>query len=237
LKVTLLAALATLPLVGCADASAVHAAYAPEWTRPSRGSISVLGVYRDGRMDADSWDDMEPYAARALGSSTCPLPLVEAGAGSRVDGISDDWLATVAAQATGDYVLVIAEQRQSTASSGSGSSPRSGSGGSGLGNGKAVLLLIPLLPVLAGVLIADEIAKEKEKSREHAIDFVGVLFSRAAAKTVVAIHSHVTGMPEADARRDFAESLGRLFPGLACSGWKGVPAATAPAAAPRYSPF
>jgi hypothetical protein len=235
-----LAALATLPLVGCADASTVHAAYAPGWTRPSRGSISVLGLYRDGRMDADSWDGMEPYAARALGSSACPRPLDDAWTGSRVEGISDGWLATVAPLATGDYVLVIAEQRQTTgttASSGSGSSTSSGSGGSGLGKGKAVLLLIPLLPVLAAVLIADELAKEKEKSQKNAIDFVGVLFSRSAAKTVVAIHSHVTGMPEADARRDFAETLGRSFPGLQCGGWKGVPAAPVPAAAPSYSPF
>ncbi len=219
-----LAALATLPLVGCADTSTVHAAYAPGWTRPSRGSISVLGLYRDGRMDADSWDDMEPYAARALGSSACPLPLDDASTGSRVEGFSDGWLATVAPQATGDYVLVIAEQRETTASSGSGSGASSGSGGSGLGKGKAVLLLIPLLPVLAAVLIADELAKEKEKSRENAIDFVAVLFSRAAAKTVVAIHSRVTGMPEAEARRDFAETLGRSFPGLQCGSWKGVPA-------------
>ena len=173
---------------------------------------------------------MEPYAARALASPACPAAFEEASSGEpaavlvRTDeGLDDAYLATVAANAEGDFLLVVAEDRARPTPTPAGPSGTSAvSGGSNAPKGKGILLLIPLLPVFAAVLLADAIAEDSKKSHrdDAVVDFVGILFSRAAGKTVAAIHAHVPGMNEADARRTFALGLGEFLPGLACGGWK-----------------
>ncbi len=79
----------------------------------------MLGVYRDGRMQPDAWNDLAPYLKDTLGQTACALgydealhehePLLYAHIDddTRQNGINRDLLKEQAARAEGDFVLVL----------------------------------------------------------------------------------------------------------------------------------
>ncbi len=58
-------------LVAC-DEGDVHFTtnFASDFT-PGRHTVSVLGVYKDGRMSSSGWETLSPHVAPALGASHC----------------------------------------------------------------------------------------------------------------------------------------------------------------------
>ncbi|HEY4105506.1 MAG TPA: hypothetical protein VGM44_16520, partial [Polyangiaceae bacterium] len=58
-------ALALLP-VACGSGAAFDTRLASDFA-PARHTVSVLGVYKDGRMALGSWDTLGPYFTHALG--------------------------------------------------------------------------------------------------------------------------------------------------------------------------
>ena len=70
-----LAPLVVALLAGCADAPQFEARFPPSFdVRPK--AVSVIGVYRDGRLDADAWDRLGLGAV--VGASTCAPAFGEA---------------------------------------------------------------------------------------------------------------------------------------------------------------
>ncbi len=82
-------------------------------------AMSVFGVYHDGRMDPEAWDELAPKFSTALHKNNCESAMsVELRASKsslytavddvvRSDGITDTLLDRFAPAATGDSILVI----------------------------------------------------------------------------------------------------------------------------------
>lgn len=96
--------LAALACTSCGD-DAFTVRFAPEYPR-GQASVSVLGVFKDGRMSAEAWEQLGPTLAASFGSCT-PLYGTQflANDGEIASGIDDyvrangvtdellDWLA------------------------------------------------------------------------------------------------------------------------------------------------
>src|SRR5580693_3573386 len=62
----LLLALVASVCAACSDVGNVNLKMAPGFT-PNHDSVSVLGVFRDGRMSSDAWTPIGPPLSTALG--------------------------------------------------------------------------------------------------------------------------------------------------------------------------
>ena len=106
-----------LALAGCGDeAFTVHRT--PEFPR-SGASVSVLGVYRDGRMSPESWDLLRHRLTPIVGPGGCEPGYPEAVASSspalaqavddytRANGVTEDVMAELAPMARGDLILLV----------------------------------------------------------------------------------------------------------------------------------
>jgi hypothetical protein len=109
-----------LASASCADESSVSVKYAPGY-KPGPATVSILGVFRDGRMSLDTWSAMASPVSTALGAM---VDRCEPAFGERLrhendelftslddetrnNGITEDLLAKLAARAQGDVILFI----------------------------------------------------------------------------------------------------------------------------------
>src|SRR5260370_396633 len=65
-----LAALLAVLAAACSPEEQVDVKYAPDMPHEA-AAVSFLGVYRDGLMDLESWDELGPPIAAALGQRAC----------------------------------------------------------------------------------------------------------------------------------------------------------------------
>jgi hypothetical protein len=107
------------PLFGsCSDPYArFNTRFASDFA-PGAHSVSVFGIFRDGRMSSDTWDEVGPKLSAAFGSGTCDAAyrndLVTANPPLssaiddyvRANGIGDELLDALAPAASGDLVVV-----------------------------------------------------------------------------------------------------------------------------------
>jgi hypothetical protein len=105
---------------GCADwAGSFTTRFAPEFA-PAGHSVSVLAVYKDGRMSSADWERLAPALAADFAGAPCEAgydalvaarPDVANAVDERVreDGPSDELLAALAPAAQGDLILVITQ--------------------------------------------------------------------------------------------------------------------------------
>jgi hypothetical protein len=107
----------SLLVSGCAEDDAQFSVkYAPEF---QKGTISVVGVFREGRMSPETWDDIGPRLSAVFGKTSCPvaydtkLLTTKAELAESIDdyarenGVTDDLLDQLAPAANGDMMLVI----------------------------------------------------------------------------------------------------------------------------------
>ena len=90
------------------------ASYAPHGT-----TLSVLGVFKNGRMDPGAWNEWAPTIVAAVGDETCtaafddrmekaaPALFTELDEQTRQDGITDELLDRAASNARGGAILVV----------------------------------------------------------------------------------------------------------------------------------
>jgi hypothetical protein len=108
--------LAFLAAPSCAGDAEFSTRYAPNFPH-ARHTISVLGVFKDGSMSSDAWDQIGPRLSTPFGA-TCTTAygaLVGSNQGLssaiddyvRANGIGDDLLEQLAPAATGDLILVV----------------------------------------------------------------------------------------------------------------------------------
>jgi hypothetical protein len=106
--------LAALP--GCADSAKFTTRYASDFARVPH-TISVLGVYKDGRMNPDVWEQIGTGLCAPMGGACAPGydALVSANPNlsaaiddvARANGIGDDLIDQIAPAATGDLIMVV----------------------------------------------------------------------------------------------------------------------------------
>ena len=213
-----LGCLICVALLGCDDGGGeLTAKFAPEFT-PGRHTVSVLGVYQDGRMSLGSWDDLAPYLVPALGSGHCDVgydalatsggPLAEAiDRFAREDGPTDELLAQLAPAAQGDLVLVLTfagklpTKPRNNAAAPAAAAP-SGGGGRGRGGRRG----------RAG-------PSTESAADPNRLDISASLFSVPKHRSVALIQMRYSGASIEDAMTKFTGKLTESVQDLKCVGW------------------
>jgi hypothetical protein len=184
-------------------------------------SVSIVGVYRDGRLSASYWGDLGPFIARALGSDRCeaawgdrlrreaPDLYARIDEGSRSHGITDDLIEALAPRAEGGLILTLRS---------SGHLPYK----------RDVTGLIRRTP-------DDEARRKREQedraapapsdkpeelADQSALELSASLYSVRARATVARIEMRYTGSRLEDAMQAFRRDLQALVPDAHCVGWR-----------------
>jgi len=188
---------------------------------PAGRTVSVLGVYKDGRMSEGGWAILKPHVLPALGGGVCTpgydvlapadSPLAQAIDDYTVaDGPTDELLAQLAPAARGDLILVLTlagrlpVQRKVdvTATPQSGSAaPGGGAGGGGGGRWSNVTPTGPEDP--------------------NALDISASLYSVRDARSVGLLALQYRGDSVNEAMAKFGARLANTFPRAVCADWNG----------------
>jgi len=213
----------------CADDGVVRVKVAEGFT-PGQTTISVLGVYKDGRMSVDAWSPLSVQISAALGAPQ----VCEPAFGSRLqredevlfssiddeaknDGITEALLAKLAPSAQGDVILAITvhggvgltTDKTDKASPPPRTPPP---GGGGMGRG------------LAGQRGA---GSQREATnlgpRPKLFELTASLFSSKQRVPLARLTLDYTGSSADDAVRQFSQELGKLVPHSVCKGWSFAP--------------
>jgi hypothetical protein len=213
---------------GCQHEAVYATTFAPDFSPPHH-VVSVLGVYKDGKMSSEAWDGIAARVSRSLGAAGCDAAYTESATSpnhalwSAVDeytlanGPTDDLLAKIAPAARGDLVLVVIvagklptpekikvqDENQNRRSAGN-LAPQRGMGGGGGG-----------VPSTHGPMF-----------RPHAppaavdrLDLSASLFSVPKAASVALVALEYSGESVDEAIAGFTAKLASALPGATCTGW------------------
>jgi hypothetical protein len=185
---------------------------------PAPHTVSVLGVYQDGRMSLGTWVDLSPYLTHALGSASCAAGydlLVSSNQDlanaidefARDEGPTANLLTQIAPAAPGDLVLVVTlagkvPQRRASAgapegapvATGMGSPRHRGRGGGG--------------------------APEAAAKDTNQLDISAYVFSVEQKRSVALVGMQYRGVSLEDAMTRFGAKLAEAMPSLKCVGWR-----------------
>jgi hypothetical protein len=108
-----------IAICGCGSSDAEFATkYASDFRREG-ATISVFGVYKDGRMSADAWNDLSPRFASVFGSGSCEVVYGDALLANdaalasaiddraRLEGVTDELAGVFAPAAAGDAIALV----------------------------------------------------------------------------------------------------------------------------------
>ena len=208
----------------CGDERAKFAvSYAPTFQKEAP-KISVFGVFRDGRMNPEAWEDLTPRFRTVLHGDTCDAaignslrvlnpPLFSATDNvARRAGISDELLEKFAPAAEGDEVLVIMVSGKPPGARDGGetgfSTDQPGQQGMNSGRGGA------------GRRGGGQMVPRSYGIPSGRFEVNAWLYSKREKKSVFQQSLVYAGVSEADAFARFVEKLGESLPGAICAGWK-----------------
>ena len=213
---------------GCRPEAVYATTFAPDFSPPHH-VVSVLGVYKDGKMRSEAWDAIAARVSRSLGAARCDAAYTESATSpnhalwSAVDeyalanGPTDDLLAKLAPAARGDLVLVvivagklptpekinIQDQNQNRRSPGNlGPQGGMGGGGAGLSRNSGPMFRAPAPPPVVDRL-----------------DLSASLFSVPKAASVALVALEYSGESVDEAIAGFTAKLASALPGATCTGW------------------
>ncbi len=217
------------PLLGaCGDADTQFSVrYAPTFKQrdPKASTVSILGVFREGRMSPETWDDIGPRISSAFGKPLCATGYdsklladksslaAEIDDYTRENGVTDDLLGQLAPAATGDTVLVVTvagrpvTSRPTGQASGAAPPPTPGRA---MGRGRGGAGPMSGNPTSMGLSGVDRNAFEMSAS----------LYSPSEHRSVALLTMGYSGQSGAEALRRFVEKLRTTFPNAGCVGWK-----------------
>jgi hypothetical protein len=218
-RVALALTLASAPLVtaGCGDAS-FHVDRAAEFPKAAGASISIFGVYRDGRLAPEAWDSFRSHLTPLFGAAGCEpgYPDVFAASGTpvvqavddftRANGVTDELLDRVASTAKGDLVLLIALTGRPGVKADTEASPTRAAAPSMRAGGRRG---------------TPSSGSTHRAADAPAFEAVGIVFSPKAHRSVGAIRLSYTGASLDEALESFMAHLGAEMPKASCAGWKG----------------
>jgi hypothetical protein len=219
-------------LSACSDAAQITTRYAPSYTHTPH-LVSLLGVYKDGRMNPDVWEQIGPGLSVPLGGHCLPgydtlvtsNPELSAAIDdyARANGIGDELLDQLGPAAKGDLVMVVTVAGHVTqkgedlpdTSAVSGGAPASmgnkyrggstgGSGMGGMGNTRG-----PSGAMRRPRALADGAAFEMSAS----------LFSIREHRSVGLVSMAYSGPSVDDAVSKLATRLGVELSGSTCASW------------------
>ena len=212
------AAVWVVALAACASDASFDVRYANDYAKPA--SVSIFGVFKDGRMNQAAWDALGARFSAPLHGVRCEILFGEKLAQASPDlapfiddytrrnGVTDDVLDKLAPLAMGDSVLLITiagHPPQSTRDGGApppqqSPSPMSrGAGRRGRGMGAPY----------GGGRAADTSVYEVSASlfsvkTHHAVGLIGMTYSGASVD---------------EALKKFTDKLGTELGGATCAGW------------------
>jgi hypothetical protein len=195
--------------------------YAPGFVKENR-TISIFGVFRDGRMNPEIWEELGPSFATALRREACGIavggamrvsspPLFSAiDSAARSDGITDELLEKFAAAAQGDSILVIVMTGRLPKKAAGGevgtttttAAQMRGGGGGGRPPGAG-----PGAP------------QQQPHAGHESLELSASLYSKKMRQSAAMVAMTYKGTSEAEAFKQFAERVAAAFPGATCEGW------------------
>ncbi|HEX8791356.1 MAG TPA: hypothetical protein VF765_10440 [Polyangiaceae bacterium] len=218
--------LAPALLCACSSDAQLSSRFASDFTHAPH-TLAVLGVYKDGRMSSEAWEQVGPGLSRPFGA-TCDTGYAQLEAKNqalsgvvddyaRANGVGDDLLEQLAPAAQGDLILVVTvaghvgskgpnlpdTSTLATGTPGVGSSKyRTGSAigsptGATRGSG----------------------AMRKPIDTSAALEMTASLYSVPEKKSVGVVTLEYDGKSVDDAIARLAQRLGQELPGSRCGGW------------------
>jgi hypothetical protein len=207
-------------LCGCGSDADFAVKYAPDFRRDGR-TVSVFGVYKDGRMSADAWGDVAPRLAGALGGGSCDAAYSAeivsndralAGAiddQARSDGVTDEMLDLFGPATDSDAIVVFTVAGQTPKDI----SPKGNPVGSGPSPGGP--------PGRTGGHHSQTAADPAFGKKTHdAFELGAAIFSTREHRTVGLVTMTYTGKSTDEAFTLFANKLRAELPAMRCGGWK-----------------
>jgi hypothetical protein len=206
----------------CLDDASVDVKFAQGFT-PARATVSVLGVFRDGRMSTEAWGPIGPSLSASLGGqSTCEAAYgdrlqqenqelyASIDADVRANGITDDLLTKLAPRAEGELILTISIHGSTPAATVETEQPAQGSampgpmrGGGTAGRARAGQRQGPL----------------RTRVGPKGLELSASLFSVRLHQSVARVRVIYTGASVEEAVQRFVAALGTAVPGSTCRGW------------------
>jgi hypothetical protein len=216
---------ASLAVGACADADTQFSVkYAPSFQK--QPTLSILGVFREGRMSPETWEDIGPKISGAFGGGTCPIGYdakllsdkrtlaEEIDDYTRANGVTDDLLDQLAPAASGDAVLVVtvsgrpiplhADGGLQAASAPPPPGPGRAMGGRGGGG-----------PMNSGT----PTSLPRYTIDRNAFEMTASLFSPRDHRSVALVTMGYSGHSGAEALQRFVAKLHEAFPNVTCAGW------------------
>jgi hypothetical protein len=223
MRILLLAALTAT----CAEDGAHFTTRVASGFTPDRHSISVLGVYRDGRMSDEAWQQiLKPHVEASFGVSAC-----DAGYGSgaletneplasaiddyaRAEGPTDALLDQLAPAAQGELIAVLIVSGRLPAPRAKGadagtpaqSPPTAAGGRRGMGG-------------RGGLRGGGRTLRPENLAEQSTLEMSVSLFSVRERRSVALVSMRYDGPAFDDALTKFASKIASTLPGSSCSGW------------------
>jgi hypothetical protein len=193
---------------------------------PHRQSVSVLGVYRDGRMSADAWDLLAEDVSSALGAVRCDAaydawtrsdPALAAAVDdvARADGPTDALLAEIAPAASGELIVVVSmngqvRQRQ-TGDAGAAQSSAPAAGGLQASGRRA-----------RGARRRSGQSPADAETESNMLELTATFYSVRQQRSVAQMELHYAGESLNEAATVFGRKLAQVIPSAHCVGWRSV---------------
>lgn len=229
-EVVLAASIAGLTCA-CGEAGVYYdVKFAPGYA-PGPTTVSVLGVFQDGRMSNEMWNEVDARLAPVLGQPSCEAIWGEAfrraqpdlfdqlDRTSQADGVTEEMLDRFSEAAQGEAIMVISLHIRRTAAQGatSGVDPMAGS----QRNPYSATGPMPgqrrgqqgMTPVRPGAIRPD-------RWQGQEIRLAATLYSAKQHAPMGRIILNYLGTNVDDATRRFVRKIGETLPGSVCKGWK-----------------
>jgi hypothetical protein len=214
---------------GCADwGGSFTTRFAPAFA-PAGHSVSVLAVYKDGRMSSEGWELVAPALAADFAGGPCQAgydALVTAKPDladavderAREDGPTDELLAALTPAAQGDLILVITEAgrlSQRLASKPGGGTGRGSSHAprSGLTSGSRRSRGPSGTPAMPGGDV------DLPGGAAESLEISALFYSVQQKQSVADISLRYTGTDLDRALAELAKKLGASMPAMRCAAW------------------
>jgi len=217
-------------VAGCGTQDAVYATnFAPDFT-PAHHTVSVLGVFKDGRMSSEAWDAIAARIGASLGGTKCEAAYAEIATSpnhplftaideyTQANGPTDDLLAKISPAAVGDLVLIVIVagklptpekiKIQEETDKPPGTANTVGGGGRGAPGG-----------TLGGMRNVGGRTFRGDPAAIDRLDLSASLFSVPKATSVALVALQYSGETIDDAVQKFTTKLSSSLPDARCVGW------------------
>jgi hypothetical protein len=228
IPLALVLACAAVPVASCSDPYAHFTTRFASDFAPAPHTLSVFGIFRDGRMSNDTWDELGPALSGAFASGACQAAysddLVEKNQplSSAVDdyvranGVSDELLDVLAPAATGDLVLVY------TIAGRVGAGPDGGminTGAMPMQSPNAAAVRNPRYRGVPPTPGAGYGSMRSFGGNANALEVSASLYSVSLHRSVALVEMSYLGSSLDDALAQLTTKLRASFPGSTCGAW------------------